>query len=164
MMVRRFLISITTLAALVACGQGDNAQYSEVGTITPELDVSGQSIGLNTCRTSTLVVELNTEDRSSKHDLLAVMTTLANYPEAQLRVHPAGAIGSPFVLSLQLRNHARWNEIQERLGSIPGVTISCSSVPITDTCTASAMQDELRQDDHKQREPKKGDGGVGVGN
>lgn len=162
-MVRRFLISLTTLAALVACGQGDNTRYADESAVTPGVFESSQSVGLNSCRTSTLVVELNTEDRSSKQDLLTVMTILANYPEAQIRVHPAGSIGSPFVLSLQLRDHTRWNEIQGRLGAIPGVAISCSAVPITDSCTASAMQDELRQDDHKQ-EPKKEDGGVGVGN
>ena len=162
-MVGRILVSTTALAALVACGQSTNTQYTGESTLAQENFESSQSISLHSCLTSTLVVELNTGDRSSKHDLLSVMSILANYPEAQIRVHPAGSIGSPFVLSLQLRDQARWNEIQSRLGAIAGIEISCSAVALQDSCNASSAQDELRQDDHKQ-EPKKGDGGVGLGN
>lgn len=113
-------------------------------------------IRFNSCETSQVLIELNTQSRTSKADLILAFKTLADYP--QLEFVPTHATGSRVAFTMSIRSQCSnrscvsdsgFHDVQNRLARIQGTRFTCA-LPQGD------------EPEHKQEEQD--EGGVTSGN
>lgn len=125
-----------------------------------ELRRSKVAVKFDECETRALFIELNVEGRTPKADLVEALKLFADYP--QLVFTPTHAERTAVGYTASTREYcetakcareAGFSEIQVRLSRYKGVRVSCS------TDIPGGEQQEEKQD-----QPSKNDGGVTSGN
>ncbi len=114
------------LAVVIAFGSGASASAKK-------------GVAFEDCDSGLLLVRLNSGNQSQKSDLLRALRVFAEFPQLTFSPTFESRNRAAFIITVKsyaekcdlqcsssLANQAGWNEIQERLVSIPGIQVRCS--------------------------------------